>query len=137
MVNMSEKRILIVDDEPAILDIMRQAFEMNGYKVFSAQNAEKAIEINSETVIMVMFLDLKLPGMDGMALCKRIRRDNQIAVIYAVTGYTNFFGVLECRSAGFDDFFVKPVDIPVLLRAARHAFEKLERWKFDYNELKW
>jgi DNA-binding response OmpR family regulator len=134
---MSEQKILVVDDEPAILDIVSQALTMKGYTVLTADNAEKAIEINGREVIMVMFLDLKLPGMNGIELCKRIRRDNQIAVIYALTGYTNFFGVLECRAAGFDDLFIKPLDLPVLLRAARHAFEKLERWKFDYHELKW
>ncbi len=130
------KKILVVDDEPAILDIMSQALAMEGYTVLTADSAEKAIDINSREVIMVMFFDLKLPRMNGIELCKRIRRDNQIAVIYALTGYTNFFGVLECRAAGFDDFFIKPVELPVILRAARHAFEKLDRWKFDYNELK-
>jgi CheY-like chemotaxis protein len=48
--------------------------------------------------------------------------------------YSNFFGFLECRSAGFDDFFTKPVALKALFKAAEEAFEKLERWKvFVYD----
>jgi CheY-like chemotaxis protein len=82
-----------------------------------------------------MFLDLKLPGMSGIDLCKQIRKENQIAIIHALTGYSNFFGLLECRSAGFDDFFTKPAGLPVLLKTAEHAFEKIERWKVVEHDL--
>ena len=58
---------------------------------------------------MVMFLDIKLPGMSGIELCKKIRIENQIGIIHAITGYSNIYGLLECRAAGFDDFFVKPI----------------------------
>ncbi len=84
---------------------------------------------------MVMFLDLKLPDMNGIDLCKRIRRDNLVAVIYAITGYTNYYTLMDCRAAGFDDFFVKPVDMKTLLRATKDAFEKIERWKVDEYDL--
>ena len=83
---------------------------------------------------MVMFLDLKLPGMSGIELCRQIRKENQIGIIHALTGYANFYGLLECRAAGFDDFFLKPVDVSVLLKAAHESFERLLRWdvyKYD------
>lgn len=132
---MDERRILIVDDEPDILDILREAFSFEKYKVFTAGSAEEALEVLRQESIMVMFFDLKLPGMSGIDLCKRIRKENQIAVIHALTGYTNFFGLIECRAAGFDDFFTKPVVLQLLLKAARDAFEKVERWKVPEYEL--
>jgi DNA-binding response OmpR family regulator len=132
---MLEKRILIVDDETAILAVMKEIFGMKGYKVFTAECAEEAIRMLSEEAFMVMFLDLKLPDMNGIELCKRIRRDNLVAIIYAFTGYTNFYGLLDCRSAGFDDFFVKPVDMKILFKAAEDAFEKIERWKVEEFDL--
>lgn len=132
---MNEKKILLVDDETAILDMLTEMFNMSGYQVVAADSAEKALEILGNESVMVMFLDLKLPGMSGLDLCRQIRRDNEIAIIHALTGYVNIFGLLECRHAGFDDYFIKPVDIRVLLEAAENAFKKIERWQVDENDL--
>jgi len=126
---MNEKKILVVDDEVSILDMLKDAFSSAGYTVLTAESAENAIKIFRQESIMVMFLDLNLPGMSGMELCKLIRKQNQISIIYAFTGYSNFYGLLDCRAAGFDDFFVKPVKLDVLLKAAQEAFERLERWE--------
>ncbi|HVN97561.1 MAG TPA: response regulator [Syntrophorhabdaceae bacterium] len=132
---MNAKKILVVDDEVAILEIMAEFFKMKGYAVSTAKTAEEALIMLGREAFMVMFLDLKLPDMDGITLCKRIRRDNLIAVIYAITGYTNFYNLMDCRAAGFDDFFVKPVDMNTLLKAADDAFEKIERWKVEKYDL--
>lgn len=128
---MKEKKILIVDDEAEILKLMKIYFEMEGYKVFTAKNAQETIKILSEQVFMLMFLDLRLPDMSGMELCKQLRKDNLIAIIYAITGYTNFYNLMDCRAAGFDDFFVKPLNMRIILKATRDAFEKIERWKVE------
>lgn len=121
-------KILIVDDEVLILDLLREVFESAGYSVIAAENGEDALKILQHESIMVMFLDIKLPGMSGIELCKRIRAENQICIIYAITGYNNIYSLLECRTVGFDDFFVKPTGIKLLKKAAQDAFEKLERW---------
>lgn len=132
---MDEKKLLVVDDEVFILNMLKEVFSKAGYTVLTAENAEQALEILKKKSIMVMFLDLNLPGMSGVDLCKEIRRNNQIGVIYALTGYSNFYGLLECRSAGFDDFFVKPVKIELLLKVAEEAFEKLKRWEVDSYDI--
>jgi len=132
---MEKKKILIVDDEAMIRDMLNAVFTEGGYKVFTAENAETAMMILGAENIMVMFLDLSLPGVNGIELCKKIRKENQIGILYAFTGYSNIFGLLECRAAGFDDFFEKPTDIKILLKAAQDAFEKLERWKASELDL--
>ncbi|MCJ7539795.1 MAG: response regulator [Desulfobacterales bacterium] len=126
---MSENKILVVDDEEAIQDMFRQVFTKAGYVVYLAESAEKAIEILRQESIMVIFLDLKLPEMNGVDLCKKIRLDNQIGIIYALTGYVDLFGLLECRTAGFDDIFTKPASTELLLEVTQEAFNKIERWK--------
>ncbi|MBN2125031.1 MAG: response regulator [Deltaproteobacteria bacterium] len=132
---MSEKKILVVDDEESIRELLEQAFIREGYEVLTADSAEKAAEILRHESIMVMFLDLNLPGMNGVDLCRQIRRENWVGIVFALTGYTDLFGLLECRRAGFDDFFTKPVSIEVLLEAARDAFKRIERWKVRDYEL--
>jgi len=135
MTSREKKKILIVDDEAMIRDMLNAVFTEGGYKVFTAENAETALMILGAENIMVMFLDLSLPGVNGIELCKKIRKENQIGILYAFTGYSNIFGLLECRAAGFDDFFEKPTDVKILLKAAQDAFEKLERWKASELDL--
>jgi DNA-binding response OmpR family regulator len=93
------------------------------------------LEILKQDSIMLMFLDLNLPGMSGIDFCKQIRKENWIGVVNAITGYTDLYGLLECRRAGFDDFFEKPVNLEILLKAAKQAFEKMERWNIDQYDL--
>ena len=130
-----EKKIMVVDDEELIRNMLDEAFSKDGYIVQTAENAEKAMEILKKESIMVMYLDLKLPGMSGTELCEQIRIQNPLAIIHAITGYTDLFGLLECRKAGFDDFFAKPVSIKLLLGSAQEAFKKLERWQVDEFDL--
>lgn len=120
--------ILFVDDEAAIRNIFEQAFSQKGYVVRLSESAEEALEILKQDNINVMFLDLNLPEMNGVELCKQIRKTNPMAIIYAVTGYASLFEVVDCRDAGFDDYFTKPVNLEILLKAGQDAFEKIDRW---------
>jgi len=124
-----ENNILCVDDEPMILEIYESAFQEKGYTVFTAPAGKEALEILKKENIQVMFLDLKMPVMDGLELCRRIREDHPIACIYAVTGYSSLFDLSDCREAGFDDYFTKPVKLQALYKIAEDAFEKIKRWK--------
>jgi CheY-like chemotaxis protein len=126
-----QNKILVVDDEQVIGDILKKAFSKVGYTALCAQSSEEALDILKHENIKVMFLDLHLPGMNGVELCRLIRKNNPIACIFAMTGYVHMFELLECRQAGFDDYFTKPVNLQVLFAAAKEAFQKLERWKCD------
>ncbi len=126
---MQKKKILIVDDEKAIINLLKQAFSRAGYDVISAESAEAALELLQNETIHVMFLDLNLPGMNGMELCRKIRKEIPMANIFAVTGYASLFELADCRETGFDDYFKKPVNIKILVKTAEDAFEKIRRWK--------
>jgi DNA-binding response OmpR family regulator len=135
MVAAGDKKVLVVDDEVSVLSMLKDTFSTAGYEVRTARNAEEALKILQTETIMVMFLDLRLPGMNGIDLCWKIREKDRISIIYAFTGFSTFYGLLECRAAGFDDFFVKPVSSKLLLKAAEDAFEKLGRWKVSNYDL--
>jgi DNA-binding response OmpR family regulator len=77
----------------------------------------------------VVFSDLNLPGMNGVELCSKITARQSLVTAFAVTGYSSLFELSECREAGFEDYFVKPVDLEDLVAAADSAFRRLERWK--------
>lgn len=126
---MNEDRILVVDDEPQIRDAFETAFGHEGYKVQLAASGEEALEILDKKNLQVMFVDLKLPQMSGVDFCRRVRKDKPIPIIYAMTGYASVFELADCREAGFDDYYTKPIELKTLLKAAEEAFEKVTRWK--------
>ena len=70
---MSEKKILVVDDEKAIVNLLKQAFTRAGFSVVTAESAEAALTVLEQEEIFVMFLDLNLPGMNGIETLKKLR----------------------------------------------------------------
>ncbi len=126
---MAERRILVVDDEQQIREMYTQVFSRAGYTVQAAESAEEALEIVRNKPYWVLFLDLNLPGMNGIELCSQIRKDFPMAIPIAVTGCASLFELTDCRDAGFEDYFIKPVSLQELLDVAASAFKKLERWK--------
>ena len=126
-------KILIVDDEESMRRLLSQLFFAEGYEVAAAENGPSALEILRHSVIDVIFLDLKLFSMDGIELCRKIRETQPVSMIFAVTGWSPLFGIEECRGAGFDDYFEKPLDMKLILASVEDAFGKLNRWKRLYS----
>jgi CheY-like chemotaxis protein len=71
-----------------------------------------------------MFLDLRLPGMDGRALCSEIRKNETDATIIAITGHADQFELMDCIEVGFDGYFLKPINLEVLYKVVEEAFDK-------------
>jgi CheY-like chemotaxis protein len=126
---MSERKILVVEDQEQIMKIYKRTLEKAGYTVITAGSAEEALEILPRNPCNVLFLDIDLPGMDGIELCKIVRKQWPMAIPHAVTGYASLYQLSECRDAGFEDYYTKPLKAADMRRAAELAFEKLDRWK--------
>jgi CheY-like chemotaxis protein len=121
--------ILLVDDEPEILKMLSKAFGLKGYNILQADSGEEGLQVLSKNHCLVMFLDLNLPGINGLELCHIIKTELPVAICYAVTGHSSMFELADCREAGFDDYFTKPAKMETLFTAAETAFEKLIRWQ--------
>lgn len=126
---MTDKKILIVDDEASIRRLFDSMLTQKGYHVFTASSGEEALGILEEQSIRVMFLDLNLPGMNGIELCKKVMKKEPLSIAFAVTGYAAHFQLADCKEAGFEDYFTKPVPLKHLFKAVQTAFEKLTRWQ--------
>ncbi|MBN2438151.1 MAG: response regulator [Deltaproteobacteria bacterium] len=130
-----DRKLLIVDDERAIRDLFQSALSEAGYEVYLAEEGQQALEILRQQRIDLIFLDLKLFGMNGIDLCRQIKKNHPLSVVYAITGWSGLFEVEECREAGFDDYFTKPIPLELLLKAVEEAFAKLRRWKSPFPPL--
>jgi DNA-binding response OmpR family regulator len=126
------EKVLVVDDEASMRDMMSNALEVGGYEVLLAEGSEKALDIVDNEDVAIVFLDLKLFGMNGIELCKEIRKRKPVIILYAMTGWSGLFEIEECREAGFDDYFAKPLKIDTIYKAIENAIEKRSRWKKIY-----
>ena len=129
------KIILVVDDEEAVRYLYDLALSDAGYVVFYAEGAEEALEILNDENIDVMFLDMNLPDMSGIELCKQIRLIKPKAYITAITGYANQLDILKCFEAGFDDYLEKPVCMKLkpILVSGWQAGKRLRRSFSDFG----
>lgn len=116
-------KILIVDDDDAIRDSMREFIEISGYHTLSAANAEDALEILRSNVIQVVITDIMLNGMDGLELTDRIVKDYDADVI-VMTGYSGDYSYEEAITKGASDLVFKPVRFEELLLRLKRVLKE-------------
>lgn len=104
---MAEINILVVDDEQEIADLVEIYLVSDGYKVFKATNAQEGLEILEQEDIHLCLLDIMMPGMSGLDLCKKIRETNNIPIIMLSAKSTDLDKILGLGT-GADDYVVKP-----------------------------
>ncbi len=129
------KKILVVDDEKVVRYLCDIASRDKGYTVFYAEGAEEALAILNDENIDVMFLDLNLPDMSAIELCRRIRSDQPNAYIIAITGYSAIVDINECYEVVFDDYLEKPVSFDLLLTTTYKAFESTKKMEKAQEEM--
>lgn len=106
-------KVLIVDDEPAILTVLQRVLEADGYDVSAAENGARAIELAVTTVPDLVVLDLRLPDTDGIELTKILRRWLQ-APILILSGFNDEARKVKALDAGADDYLQKPFGLDEL-----------------------
>ena len=109
---MNEKeKILFVDDDESILDIVSEYFKYKGYPVITAKNGLEAVQILEDEKIDCCFTDINMPEMDGLELAEYIRKiDNTIPVII-MTGYPSLDNTIRTLKNGVVDFLIKPINL--------------------------
>ena len=129
---MSEK-ILVVDDEIQIRDLLSEFLKQQGYEAVLASAGEEAIELAQRETPHAILLDVRMPGIDGVEVCKRLKAEpkTQYIPIIMVTGYAeNKIAAIE---GGADDFVNKPIDLMELalrvksILRTRYLTDELER----------
>ena len=121
---MSAGRVLVVDDEPQIRRIMRTTLTGAGYEVDDAKTGEEALEKCREFRPDLVLLDINMPGMGGMAACRAIRADANVAIIMLTVRNTEADKV-KALDAGADDYISKPFSTPELLARMRAALRRV------------
>ncbi|HTG47892.1 MAG TPA: response regulator transcription factor [Actinomycetota bacterium] len=123
---MSEQTILVVDDEEAIAEAVRARLESEGYHVVVAADGPEAIAAHREHRPDLVVLDLMLPGMDGLEVCKAIQRDGWTPVLM-LTAKTEEADKVAGFAVGADDYLTKPFSLRELAVRVRAILRRVER----------
>lgn len=114
---MTASRILVVDDNPQNVKLVRLLLVDEGYDVRTAGDAEEALRILDDFEAQAILMDIQLPGMDGLELTRQLKADTRWKelVVVALTAYAMKGDEEKALAAGCDGYVTKPIDIDVLV----------------------
>ena len=113
------QKILVIEDEKRVADLLKVGLEENGYQVSTAYDGAMGMRLFGAGDFSLVISDIILPKMDGFELCKQIRKDNEHIPILMLTALGAADDKLEGFDAGADDYMVKPFDFRELLARVR------------------
>lgn len=120
-----KESILVVDDAPDTLEVLRRNLTAQGHQVFTAPGVVEAISILDATPIDLVITDLKMPRVSGLDLIRHIRENFKETEIMMITGYASIKGAVEAVKSGAEEYLPKPFTDKELFSAVRRALNKL------------
>ena len=118
------RRILVVDDEPQITRVLRVGLNGRGFDVRTAADAESALDTLADWTPDLVVTDLTMPGMDGIELCRRIRKRSQVPII-VLSVKNDERTKVAALDEGADDYVTKPFSMDELLARIRAALRRV------------
>jgi len=125
----SEIKILLVDDEPDILEIIGVNLESEGYQVFKAKDGHEAVKKAEKIQPHLIIMDVMMPNMDGIEACERIRKNEnfQQTVIMFLSARGEDFSYVAAFDAGADDYVTKPIKPKVLVSKVKGLLRRFKK----------
>lgn len=117
--------ILIVDDEESVLERLKRPLEKENFNVFTASNGQEALKIYDNNRIEILFVDIRMPVMDGLTLIKEIHKRDKPVEILVMSGHGDIDEALESLKLGCYSFFKKPIDLPELIETIKISMYEL------------
>lgn len=121
---MNKYRILVVDDELLIRDLLYDFFSSQDWDIIVAEGGNKAIEYLKNQNFDIVLTDLKMPDMDGMALASRIRELYRGLPVVIMTGYPSLDSAIEALRYKIDDYIIKPFNVNHLFKTIKRVVEE-------------
>jgi len=128
MMNKRDVKILLVDDEPDILEIVGYNLKNQGYQVYSANNGVEALKTAKKIIPNLILLDIMMPEMDGIETCEKIRtlKSLENTLIAFLTARNEDYSQVAGFDAGADDYITKPIKPKVLISKVKSLLRRLK-----------
>jgi DNA-binding response OmpR family regulator len=132
---MPQEKILVVDDELFVRELLLEFLGKQGFEVHLAESGEKALEVAKSVPVQIALIDLKMPGMDGIQTLKELRKISPEILAIIMTGYPTIESAVEALRSGACDYVIKPFKLNEL-RASIDKALKEHQLKYEIDELK-
>ena len=120
----SRIRVLLIDDETVFVDSLTKVLTRRGFRVQSAPDGLKALELLTNEIFDVLVLDMRMPVMDGIATLKAIRERDALTPVVVLTGNPNMKQLAEALKEGAADVVLKPCPVDMLVSCIENAYER-------------
>ena len=132
-----EIKILLVDDEPDILEIVGYNLRSEGYKVLTADNGAEAVKKAKKEKPQLIVLDVMMPEMDGIEACEQIRKNPDLndTIITFLTARGEDYSQLAGFDAGADDYITKPIKPKVLVSKVRALLRRIDKQETNQDNI--
>jgi response regulator RpfG family c-di-GMP phosphodiesterase len=136
-----KRTVLIVDDDPGILGLLRQKLRLEGFDCSSCSSGEAALELMSKETFDVIISDLQMPGISGLELLERIHKKCPRSAFLMATGMDDVRVGVQAMKQGADDYLVKPFQLEAVVASVQRALEKkcmeleLENYRHHLEEM--
>lgn len=116
--------ILVVDDEPDFKETVVKRLIDRGYEAYGADNGYKCLEVLEQNDMDIVILDVKMPGMDGLEVLKRIKLKWPLVEVIMLTGHASVESGIQGMELGAFDYVMKPYKLEDLVQKIEHAYER-------------
>lgn len=127
-------KLLIVDDEIVFLKTIKKRLELRGFEVTAVSNGDDALNETKINKFDIALLDLKMPGLDGMAVLKILNKEHPNIEVIILTAHGSINAAVEASKLGCFGFLTKPYDFNQLIDMIRDAYEARLKMKFEKDE---
>jgi len=121
-----KERILVIDDDGSITSVLKRGLGYEGYTVDTAENGKEGLEIARQRPPDLVILDIMMPGMDGLEVCRRLRSVDEKLPILMLTAKDAVSDQVQGLETGADDYIIKPFAFEILLARVRALLRRLE-----------
>ncbi|MGE0082786.1 MAG: response regulator [Desulfococcaceae bacterium] len=129
------KKVLVIDDETGNLNMFRLFLRAYGYEVLLAENGRAGLDIAEKQSPSIVFTDIKMPGMDGLEVLKRLKQLNPLTEVIVMTGHGDMDLAVKALNLNATDFINKPIHRSALDAALARAEERLKQTAGKDNEV--
>ena len=122
-------KILLVDDEPDVIEIIRYNLDQEGYKLYTASNGKEAVEKAKKKLPHLIIMDVMMPKIDGIEACEQLRNDIRFndTIIMFLTARGEDYSYVAAFDAGADDYVTKPIKPKVIVSKVKALLRRLKK----------
>ena len=124
MIGNSSRRVLVVDDEPSVREMLSDFLEMNNFICMQADNGESAVNVSRKEKFDLIIMDVRMPGVSGIEALREIKRDQPRQAVVMVTAVSEVETAVEAMRLGASDYVMKPFVLHDMLRTVDSAISE-------------